>query len=242
MATPDADVVRRPRRTCLLVPGHRAGQLEHAARVPADEVVLDIGGLDGGDADIARGAVVDALRTVDYGDRIVSVRISPLDAAWAYRDVVDVVEHAGDFLDCVTVPGVRAPADVEFVDTLLRMVSERIDIAHTIGIEAGIDSPAGVALLDDVVVASDRLDALVWDVDAIAAELSDDGGSTPDTIEPLTLRALVAARAGGLQIVLGAPRTTDTDIVTARARRARTLGLDGVWCTHPRQVAPAAAA
>jgi citrate lyase subunit beta/citryl-CoA lyase len=237
-----SDVPRPPsRRACLLVPGANARQLEGASRMSADEVVLDIGGADPAEVDVARATVIEVLRSVDYGDALVSVRISALTAPWAYRDVVDVVEQAGDLVDCIVVPGARSAADVEFVDMLLGMIEQRLDIGHTIGIEAEVSLTAALGLLDDVAVAADRLDALVFDGAALAAALG--ARSTTDLLDAARLRVLAVARATALAVVEGPyAHADDADGFTAHVRRATAQGVDGVWCVHPRQLSTARAA
>jgi citrate lyase beta subunit len=58
------------------------------------------------------------------------------------------------------VPQVTSPSDIEFVDTLVGMVEQRIDLAHRIDIEAEIATAQGLALLDEIALASDDR----WDV------------------------------------------------------------------------------
>jgi citrate lyase subunit beta / citryl-CoA lyase len=231
-----------PRRSCLLVPAGDPGQLKGAGRFPADELVLDLSGVGRSEKDTAREAVVETLSAQAYGEPIVSVRVNPIDTMWTYRDVVDVVERAGDFVDCITIPGVRSPGDVEFVDNLLRMIEERIDLAHRIGIEAQIDNAQGLTLIDEVAIASDRLEALLFDAAGMAESLgsartidADDHGM----LQAVRLTVLVAARTAGLQALDHYGAQIRGDAYRAAAQRSRLLGYDGAWCTHPDQVAHA---
>jgi citrate lyase beta subunit len=50
------------------------------------------------------------------------VRINALDTPYAYRDLVEIVEDAGDRVDLVMLPKVASAADVVFVDTLLTQI------------------------------------------------------------------------------------------------------------------------
>lgn len=227
------------RRSCLLVPASDPGLLKGAGRFPADELVLDLAGVARSDKDTAREAIVETLNAQAYGEPILSVRVNPVDTMWTYRDVIDVVERAGDFVDCITVSGVRSPGDVEFVDHLLRMISERIDLAHEIGIEAQIDNAQGLTLIDEIAIASDRLEALVFDAAGMAESLGSPALLDADVHGPLhTVRmtALVAARTAGLQAVDVYGATVRADAYRAAVERSRLLGYDGAWCTHPDQV------
>ena len=233
----------RLRRSCLLVPGNAPAQLRGAGRFPADELILDLAGVADSEKDTARAAVIDTLSSHAYGEPIVSVRVNPVDTMWTYRDVVDVAERAGDFVDCITVPGVRSPGDVEFVDHLLRMIEERIDLAHRIGVEAQIDNVHGLTLIDEIAIASDRLEALVFDADGIAASLGSAAGDDDHaTLHAIRTTVLVAARTADLQAVDAYGTRTRGDAYRAAVERSRLLGYDGAWCTHPDQVTLANAA
>jgi citrate lyase beta subunit len=227
----------RLRRSCLLVPGNAPAQLRGAGRFPADELILDIAGVADSEKDTARAAIIDTLRSHAYGEPIVSVRVNAIDTMWAYRDVIDVVERAGDFVDCITIPGVQSPGDVEFVDHLLRMIEDRIDLAHTIGIEAQIGSAQGLTLIDEIAIAADRLEVLVFDAGGVAESLGTTGADPLDALHAMRMNVLVAARTAGLQAVDRSG--TDGDGYRAAAERSRALGFDGAWCTHPEQVGQA---
>jgi citrate lyase beta subunit len=230
----------RLRRSCLLVRGNAPTQLRGAGRFPADELILDIAGVTGSEKDTARATIIDTLGSHAYGEPIVSVRINAIDTMWAYRDVVDVVERAGDFVDCITIAGVQSPGDVEFVDNLLRMIEDRIDLAHSIGIEAQIDSAQGLTLIDEIAIAGDRLEALIFDAAGIAASLgAAHAADPPGTLDALRLTVLVAARAAGLQAIDLYGSGVQGDGYRAAAAHSRTLGFDGAWCTHPDQVGQA---
>lgn len=235
----DDQPLERMRRSCLLVPGNSEAQLEGAARFPADELILDLAdSVERSHKDTARAQVIDALESHTYAEQTVSVRMNAIETMWAYRDVVDLVERVGEFVDCVVIPGVQAPGDVEFVDNLLRMIEQRIDLAHRIGIEAQIDSAQGLTLLDDIAIASDRLEALIFHADGVsqslgAAETSD---VPDDLLHAVRTRVLIAARTAGLQAI--DVRAVDADDATyaTAVRRSRALGFDGTWCTHPKQI------
>ena len=246
------DTAPQPTRASALVTdGDAVGQLTSAARVRAGEVVLDLAGLQPERKDAARATVITTLEAVDYGDALVTVRINAVSTMWAYRDVVDVVERVGEFVDCIAIADAATPGDVEFVDTLVGMIEQRIDLAHRIGIEAEIASAAGLMLLDDIVMSSERLAAVVLDEAAVAVSLGASDPLATEVTNALTgarLAVLTAARAAGVQAVV-APALPGTDVASqdhdtpghrdrfrARVADARVLGYDGARCTHPTEV------
>jgi citrate lyase subunit beta / citryl-CoA lyase len=100
----------RPRRSCLAVPGSSPKMLGKAPGLPADEVFLDLEDSVAPNAkEEARGNIIEALKGQDWGDKTVVVRINAIDTRWAYRDVIEIVEAAGEHIDCIMIPKVQAP-------------------------------------------------------------------------------------------------------------------------------------
>jgi len=227
-------------RSDILVPAQSANMVRAAGRHGATRIVFDLAALDPTYKDVAREAIAEALKANDYGEALVAVRVNPIESMWAYRDIVDIVERAGEFLDGIAVPRVTTPSDVEFVDTLVGMIEQRIDLDHRIDIEAEIGTAQGLALLDEISLASDRLTTLVLDEAGVLEALgADDDAVTAgdDMLGSIRLEVLVAARAVGLHAVV-APAVDDDkdDAFRAALVRARAQGYDGARCTHPVQV------
>ncbi len=227
----------RVRRSTLVVPADQPRLLAGAGRFGADQVLLDLAGTEPAQKDTARAAVIDALETTDYGDALIGLRINAIDDMWAYRDVVDVVERVGDFVDGIVIPRVSAPGDVEFVANLVRMIEQRIDLGHGIGIEAEIGSALGLSLLDEIALATDRLEAVVLDEAGVGSVL----GARRDAFEAgahaIRVRVLVTARAAGLDAIVAPDVAGDKpDAYRTAITQAVALGFDGARCAHPTQV------
>ena len=126
----------RSRRSCHAVPGSSERFLAKAPSLDADEVFLDLeDAVAESEKGRARELVIAALREQDFGRATVVVRVNGTDTPHYYRDVVDVVEQAGDRLHAVMVPKVRTPGDVEMTDKLLTGIELARGLpAGTIGI------------------------------------------------------------------------------------------------------------
>lgn len=237
----------RPRRSCLSVPGSAPKMLGKAPSLPADEVLLDLeDSVAPGEKDTARANIIDALRRGDWADeQTLALRINAVDTRWAYRDVIEVVEAAGEQLDCIIIPKVQAPGEVEFVDHLLRMIEDTKGFDHQIGIEAQIENGPGLTLIDEIAHASERLEALVFGPGDMAAAMGMPSltvGEMPsgypgDHWHWVHMRILVAARTAGLQAIDGPyARIRDLDGLRIAAERTKALGYDGKWVVHPDQI------
>ena len=216
--------------------------LAKARILPADEVVIDLEDSVAPQVkESARSAVAAAIRAGGWQARTLTVRINPPSTRWCYRDVIDLVETAGDALACLVVPKVERAADLAFVDTLLRMVEETVGRREPVGLQALIETAAGLRHVHDIAHASPRLEALIVGYADLAASL----GRPPAVEDPgerwnwVLETVLVAARAAGLQAIDG-PWLGIRDLrgFEAAAARGRALGYDGKWAVHPTQIEP----
>jgi citrate lyase subunit beta/citryl-CoA lyase len=240
----------RPRRSCLAVPGSSPRFIAKARGLDTDEVFLDLEDAVAPAAKpAARQAVAQALRDGGWGGRVMAVRINDATTAWAYRDVVDVVEQAGPHLDAIVLPKVTGPGHVVWLDLLLGQIEQAMGYpAGAIGIEAQIEDARGLTAVDAIASASPRLAALVFGPADFMASLgmrSLDIGAQPagyaggDAFHYPLLRLLVAARAHGLQAIDGPyAAIADTEGLARAAASVAALGFDGKWVLHPGQAGP----
>ena len=117
----------RPRlnRSELAVPGSRPELFEKAARSSADVVFLDLeDAVAPDDKESARKNVIAALNDIDWTGKVMSVRINGLDTHYMYRDVIDVVEQAGDKFDLIMIPkaGTAHECSTSSAVTMMRTV------------------------------------------------------------------------------------------------------------------------
>jgi citrate lyase subunit beta / citryl-CoA lyase len=238
----------RSRRTTLAVPGSNPRFLEKARDLPADEVFLDLEDAVAPSAKAgSRQLVAEALRSGGWGARIRAVRVNDARTGWAYRDVVDVVEQAGDCLDAIVLPKVSGPRDITWLDLLLGQVELATGLPPgRIAIEAQIEDASGLACADAIAAASPRLEALVFGPADFMASLgmrSLTVGAQPagyaggDAFHYAQMRILVAARAHGLQAIDGPyAAIQDATGLQRSAASVAALGYDGKWVVHPSQV------
>src|SRR5438132_12137399 len=202
--------VIRPRRSCLSVPGSSPKMLAKAPGLPADEVFLDLeDSVAPGAKEEARANVVQAVKEGAWEGKTVVVRINGVQTPWCYRDVIEVVEGAGRFLDCLMIPKAEFATDVTFVDDLLRMIEDTIGLDRRIGLEVQIETATGLTNIDDIAAASDRTETLIFGPADMSASLGlpalTAGLPMPnypgDHWHPVLSTSLIAARNAGLQAI-----------------------------------------
>src|SRR5579859_7748494 len=149
-----------PRRSCLSVPGSSERFLAKGPTVPADMTFLDLeDSVAPLEKEAARGKVVDAIKNLDWGDRVLCVRVNAWDTEWTAFDVIDVVGNAGPRLDEIMLPKVQSAAEVVALDLLLTQVEAKAGLERGhIGIEAQIETTRGLINVDEICAASPRLE------------------------------------------------------------------------------------
>ena len=252
----------RLHRSELAVPGSNIRMLEKAPELGADIVMLDLeDAVAPDDKAQARLNIIDALREQDWSRCSVSLRINGLDTHYMYRDLVDVVEEAGDQLDTIMIPKASGAGDVHLVATLLDQIEEAVGLRHRIGICVLIETAIGMVNVDEIATACpERMEAMVFGVADYAASLQSHttsiGGANPfysvltdpngtperhrhwgDQWHYALSRIAVTCRAHGLRPIDGPfGDFNDPEGYLAAARRAAVLGYEGKWAIHPSQI------
>ncbi|MBO9455534.1 CoA ester lyase [Paracoccus sp. R12_1] len=252
----------RLNRSELAVPGSQPQMFQKAAESAADVIFLDLEDAVAPDEkEQARKNIIKALNEIDWGRKTMSVRINGLDTHYMYRDVVDVVEQAGQRLDLIMIPKVGTAADVYAADMLVTQIEDAKGWTKRIGFEHIIETALGMQNVSDIAAASKRNESLHFGVADYAASTRarttviggvnenyavltdpDPAGERQvhwgDMWHYALSRMVVAARANGLRPIDGPfGDFSDPDGFRAAAYRAAVLGCEGKWAIHPSQIA-----
>lgn len=246
----------RPNRCQLFGPGSNTKLFLKMAASAADVINLDLeDSVAPNDKDVARANVIEALNTIEWGNKYMSVRINGLDTPYWYRDVVDLLEQAGDRLDQIMIPKVGCAADVYAVDALVTAIERAKGRSKPISFEVIIESAAGVAHVEEIAASSPRLQAMSLGAADFAASMGMQTTGIGGTQENYYMlhegqkhwsdpwhwaqTAIVAAcRTHGVLPVDGPfGDFSDDEGFRAQALRSVTLGMVGKWAIHPKQIA-----
>ena len=246
----------RPNRCQLFGPGSRTALFEKMAGSAADVINLDLeDSVAPSDKETARANVIAAISDVDWGSKILSVRINGLDTPWWYRDVVDLLEQAGERLDQIMIPKVGCAGDLYAVDALVTAIETAKGRSRKIDFEVIIESAAGISHVEEIATASPRLVAMSLGAADFAASMGMQTTGIGGTQENYYMlrdgdknwsdpwhwaqTAIVAAcRTHGILPVDGPfGDFSDDDGFRAQALRSATLGMVGKWAIHPKQIA-----
>lgn len=246
----------RPNRCQLFGPGSNTKLFPKMAASDADVINLDLeDSVAPSDKDIARKNVIEAINTIDWSTKTLSVRINSLDTPFWYRDVVDLLENAGERLDQIMIPKVGCAADIYAVDALVTAIETAKGRSKPIAFEVIIESAAGIAHVEEIAASSPRLQAMSLGAADFAASMGMQTTGIGGTQENYYMlhegqkhwsdpwhwaqAAIVAAcRTHGVLPVDGPfGDFSDAEGFRAQARRSATLGMVGKWAIHPKQIA-----
>ncbi len=249
--------LRRPRlqRSTLAVPASNPDMIRKAADSAADVVFLDLeDAVAPPEKPKARANAIAALNEIDWAARnkAVSVRINGLDTHYMYRDVVDIMEQAGDRLDMILIPKLGVWSDLYMVEAMVNQIEMARGQTRKVGIEALIETALGMANVEDIAQraaqAGSRLEALHFGVADYAASMRartvNIGGLNPaypgDQWHASLTRMIITCRAYGLRALDGPfGDFSDPAGYVAAAERAAALGCEGKWAIHPSQISMA---
>jgi citrate lyase beta subunit len=237
-------------RSVLAVPASKWKMVEKGPLSGADLFFLDLeDAVAPNEKAAARENVVQAIKELDWQGRPTFYRINSLDTPYFYRDVIEVVEEAGEGLDLILVPKVERAEDLSTLDTLLTSVELNAGVEPgKVKLEAQVETAKGLVSIDAVARATERLEALVLGPGDFAASVRIpqmsigtvdewDEAYPGDRFHYAMQRIVVAARAADLRAVDGPVADhRDEEGLRKSCLRARSLGFDGKWCVHPSQV------
>lgn len=225
--------------------------LEKAKGLPADQVFMDI---EDAVAPLAkpdaRKNIVAALNEGGYDGKVRSVRVNDWTTQWTYTDVVEVVSGAGANLDCIMLPKVQGPEQIQALDLLITQIekSEGLPVGR-VGIEAQIENAMGLTRVDEIASASPRVETIIFGPADFMASINmkslvvgeqPPGYDVGDAYHYILMRILMAARAYDKQAIDGPYlQIKDIDGYRRVAQRSAALGFDGKWVLHPDQIAAA---
>lgn len=219
----------------MFVPGNNPGMMQDAFIYGPDSIMLDLeDSVTMAEKDAARLLVHNALKTIDYGNTEMVVRINPLNTAYGKKDVEAVVK-AG--VHVIRMPKTETAEEVREVEREIERVEKEIGCLGRTKIMAAIESTLGIVNAHEIAVASERMMGIALGAEDYCANLKTQ--RSPEGTELLFARQqiVVAARAAGID-ALDTVYSNLNDMETFRkeVELIKQLGFDGKSIINPRQI------
>ena len=224
----------------MFVPGNNPGMMADAHIYGPDSIMLDLeDSVTMAEKDAARLLVHNALKTIDYGDTEMVVRINPLNTPFGKKDVEAVVK-AG--VDVIRMPKTETAEEVVELEQEIEKVERELGCLGRTQIMAAIESTKGIVNAYPIATASKRMMGIALGAEDYCANLKTQRtqGDNPNFgMELLMARQMIviAARAAGID-ALDTVYSNLNDMETFRreVELIKALGFDGKSIINPRQI------
>src|SRR5215471_1615515 len=195
-------------RTEMTYPGHDLKLHQNAAdpaKSPVDHVMADFE-----DAcpyewkgPKSRAVVVEALNTLDFGQKVVTVRPNNIRSKFFLGDIEAIVRRAPNRFHGIVLPKTSGPEDVTYLAKLLDSLESEAGWTYRLAIESLIETPRAIIRAYEIATASPRMAGLIFGIADFAATLG-----VRDIIERQNVHFLyakqavvIAAKAAGLHAI-----------------------------------------
>ncbi|MBZ0301742.1 MAG: CoA ester lyase [Anaerolineae bacterium] len=227
----------KPRRALLFMPGDDRHKIEKGAALGVDAIIMDLeDGVALSRKQAARETIAAALQAVDFGQTERLIRINPPVGGGLY--VADLEATAPYRPDGYVLPKVESAQQLRDVSQRLEQFESRFRWPEgTIKLLALIETARGVVNLREIAESDDRLVALIFGAEDLAADLG--AIRTPDGWEVFYGRSAVVihARANGIQpIDTIYPHLQNRTGLESETEQALYMGFTGKLAIHPQQV------
>ena len=186
---PLREIPFRPSRMIHFFPASNA---KMRSKVPDIAPTVDVllanleDGVPASDKDDARAGLIEIAKSVDFGDTQFWTRVNSLDSPWGLDDLTAAVLEAGEALDVIMIPKVEGPEDIHYVDRLLAQLEAKAGLDRPLLVHAILETARGVANVEEICVASPRMQGLSLGPADLAAnrrmKTTRVGGGHPDYV------------------------------------------------------------
>ncbi len=219
----------------MFVPGNNPGMMADAHIYGPDSIMLDLeDSVTMAEKETARLLVHNALKSIDYGDTEMVVRINPLNTPYGKKDIEAVVK-AG--VDVIRMPKTETAEEVIEVEREIERVEKEIGCLGRTKIMAAIESTLGIVNAYAIATASPRMMGIALGAEDYSANLKTQRTPGGDELRLARETIVVAARAAGID-ALDTVYSNLNDMETFRkeVEFIKTLGFDGKSIINPRQI------
>lgn len=230
------ETTERLRRTMMFVPGNNPAMVKDAGIYGADSIMFDLeDAVSMNEKDSARALVYQALKTVDYGDAELVVRINGLNTPYCDNDIKAMVKAQ---IDVIRLPKAETAEMIKELEEKVAAAEKEFDVpAGSIHLMAAIESAKGVLNAPAIAAASDRMIGLALSAEDYTTDMKTH--RYPDGAELEFARNMVlhAARAAGIAAFDTVfTNMDDTEGFYRETNYIHQLGFDGKSLVNPRQI------
>ncbi len=226
----------RLRRTMMFMNAQKPGLIKDAYIYGVDSIMLDLeDAVAENQKDAARFSLYHALKTIDYGDTEVIVRINGLDTPHWQEDIRVCVAGGADG---IRIAKCESANDVKTVEAAVEAAEKEfgVEVGRTL-LMAALESPRGIINAYEICCASDRMLGVAISGGDFRKSMQTSFQKSGIDMMVARGQMLIAARAAGIQCF----DTVFTDLddaegFEAEVRQNKAMGFDGKSLINPKQI------
>lgn len=226
----------RLRRTMMFVPGNNAGMVRDAGIYSADSIMFDLeDSVSLAEKDSARMLVYQALKTQDYGDAELVVRVNGTNTKYFHDDVFAMVKAGIDVIRLPKVESAQMMQDlVKVIEEAERKFNRKVGSTHVM---SAIESARGVLKSFEIAESTDRMIGLALSAEDYTTDLKTKRYTDGVELEFARNMILNAARAAGIAAFDTVfSNVDDMEGFKKETEHIYKLGFDGKSIINPRQI------
>ena len=223
------DILHRPRRSVLYVPGSNEKAQNKISSLEVDALIYDLEDAVAPAAkDHARSIIIDLVNSNQHTQKEQVVRINSDDTEFGKKDY-EILEKCEP--DAILVPKVNHPDDIlKYVPYLQNKKTM---------IWAMMETPHAIINAYDIAACSNKLNCFVMGTNDLSKELDLNNVMRRTGLETSILTCLIAAKANKISLIDGVYNAIkDADGFEEECQYGSGLGLDGKTLIHPAQIEP----
>lgn len=223
------------RRTMLFMPGNNPGMLQNAPILGADAVILDLeDAVSLTEKDAARALVSGAIKTLDYSNVELVVRVNPLDTQFGHKDLETIARVKPD---TILLPKATREQLQEADEIITRVEEEEGFEKGSINLFGLIETAYGLETVYEAATATKRLVGLLLGAEDLTSDFGIKRTKESNEIYYARNRFAAACRAAKIDAI-DTPFTDTNDYEGLRldTEKAKSLGFTGKASINPRQI------
>lgn len=228
--------MKKLRRTMLFCPASEGKMFFNAPIYNPDCIIFDLeDAVAYSEKDSARDLICEAIKSIDYKDIEIFVRINPLYTEFGETDVREIVK-AG--IRNIRLPMCETEEDVKKLEVLLEEVEKENKIeAGAVKIQCAIETPKGVLNALAIATSSPRVVAISFGAEDFTRTLGVDRTKTAKELCYARSYIVLAANVANVDAIDTVwADVSDIEGFIEEAKEAKGLGFSGKSCIHPAQV------
>lgn len=228
--------MRKNRRTMLYIPGNNPAMLQQGGVYGADSILLDLeDAVALNQKDAARILVRNVLKSINFYNTEVCVRINHLDTPFGLEDLEEIVPLQPD---AIRYPKTETVEELANLIQIIEAIEDKHNLPHDkMTIHAMIETALGVQNVFEIAKFSKRVDAITIGGQDLTADMnikSTKDGSGIDLARKMIVMAAKANKIDAIDTVF--VDINDEDGLRIDTEYAKQIGFSGKAVINPRQI------